>query len=808
MIKLKKPRKKSRNKPQISRFVLFSLVFFLSLFFFSYFLNIRFQGVSDAFKFSINLPASPAPTPTSEFNLGPDCALNVLGASGVNLEVISKTMQAIGIMSNPAGFAVSTVIGMIPGLGDLFGAKQCVDNPASCATDKAFETAVGLIPPPAGPLIKAGLQSCINAKEHLVITNSTLAEIKINLTSNQTTSQLNGTTKNDFDISDQFGMKEGSVVIPKGWKIEQKDGITTLTSGDKAEQGIKIGNNVYNNIKGTFTLDEKGNLKEAKLTSINITTMTFGENQPLKVPANTKITYKDGVITIEGAGKELSYGNQKIKASSTLKISKDYISGKEFIISSPFTSKPITINGDVTILSNGYLLGEKSTASVEGLKINGLFDPKTGESASLSLFFDGKEHQENNYISLDFENKKLILRSSAAGSMIHFSSSNPFINVNSDNPLNIYSIENRMEIQNREKDGLVPLINIKHLSKDYSIARFEYEKDKNIEKNADLTFKLENGNYKSTVANSMGFVASNYLGVRSDMAPMEITETDLNGKNLMGTEKNPMKLITTNFGEIYTIPLENTKISNFERLSYNIQKFTVDDLKNKFPKVNFIESGGHTNTEIKRLMDSLDYMTPEMAADLKTVYLEEGEYAKIRDKITGKISSKQPKGAGGIADEESGSISVSKYLDTKTFIHETSHIHLFEIQQTEKEENFPKESTFEQRWREVGVSYLKYIPYTPFSSEVQNPEWIGGGSEPKYGYIRPYGNQNIQEDVATFTEALALDPNYLDKYGVTNPKSPNFDVRYIKKLRLLTDGHFISPAAYVKAMKIYYNNLK
>jgi hypothetical protein len=75
-------------------------------------------------------------------------------------------------------------------------------------------------------------------------------------------------------------------------------------------------------------------------------------------------------------------------------------------------------------------------------------------------------------------------------------------------------------------------------------------------------------------------------------------------------------------------------------------------------------------------------------------------------------------------------------------------------------------------------------------------QWADGKDEPRNGFIRAYGSTNMEEDKATFVEQATYNPEAFK--SLIDPKSPQYDARYAKKLDLLQQYGFISTEQYQK----------
>jgi len=238
-------------------------------------------------------------TQSKFFNIGTDCAMTVIGST-VDLSKISDVMGAANIIlsgTNLVGTILNQLISLIPG----FNNAECLRNPIECLLKQSMP-----------PLVKAGIESCTNAKANLEkIGSQKVSSAEVDLKKQTLKCGLNGVTKEQgMDISKCLNAEEGSYWIPKGWEVTSEKGITTITFKENGGQGLKIGGNVYDKIsEGTFKVDENGTLIEAHIISSAPATYVF-ENEKLSVVfPGTEVTYKDGKITVHNQGAYFKYGS-------------------------------------------------------------------------------------------------------------------------------------------------------------------------------------------------------------------------------------------------------------------------------------------------------------------------------------------------------------------------------------------------------------------------------------------------------------------------------------------------------------------
>jgi len=333
-------------------------------------------------------------TPISlKTNLGPDCAMTVVGAAGINMAAISQVMQAANIILAPqaaaTGFLVNAVTSVIPGLSDVLKGKECVDNPSACATDQLFNVATNLIPSPAGPLIKAGLQSCTNAKETLksIGANKTV-DIKVDIQNESIKSEYVGNAKVN-DLSELVGQKPGSgyLVVPNGTEVNitNDNGKISLKFKGSVE-AVKIGDKVFGNLKNAeFRLDKENQIEFAEFDTTAVSNYNFSYGgtdykiiadkggHVLFDPSNKKIEGKNNVY-LEFSEKNYANGDFSVDLNSDgsinkvtlLKKNSFYKIGDYDIFASSDASVGIYFNKDDVIKETNSVLFLKDDITLNG----------------------------------------------------------------------------------------------------------------------------------------------------------------------------------------------------------------------------------------------------------------------------------------------------------------------------------------------------------------------------------------------------------------------------------------------------------
>ena len=162
-------------------------------------------------------------------------------------------------------------------------------------------------------------------------------------------------------IPDGKGGYQEFLQIPNGWGMKSKEGIMTLTSST-IDQQFKFMDSVSAYLQKNGTIKIQGQeITEADFTTAKESTLKFGNNQLLSVPANTSVRYLNGTIEIEG--KTFRYGNENVDIiNKSIKIQGNVISGK-------FKINNIDVDGTISVEKNGYILHE-GFAEKEKIRIN------------------------------------------------------------------------------------------------------------------------------------------------------------------------------------------------------------------------------------------------------------------------------------------------------------------------------------------------------------------------------------------------------------------------------------------------------
>jgi len=409
---MKKSRKKSRNRINVSQFIVLSVAVLFALFFFSYFLNLRWQAAPEIKQPSITMPAPPVPTlappQISNLNLGPDCALSMAGtvapALAGPINAISWIMSVdldTPLPDQALNFVKGVPIPGLPGIpfigGISFSTIEAlpkllgINIVTQTIKKEIYNAGVKEIAKSASPELATAIDACTKIKDKLFAPNGTQAEkIRFNGTGNFTI-EYNGVTQEEFDLSDKFNLEKGTIKVPKGCKIEPdkfNEGVTILTLGDNTEQGLVIGNKPFNNVKGTFRLAQDGNLYKADFS----------------IDEKGGVYELPGLAPIDTKGVKIFYFNQEVSEMTSYQRIVD-----QKLVDDILTKKPMGKWPSATISGKGKSFNYRSNSinilDEEGVTINGEAD-FVGEqlgTSHINEYVQGKEFTINDIRCVKFK---------------------------------------------------------------------------------------------------------------------------------------------------------------------------------------------------------------------------------------------------------------------------------------------------------------------------------------------------------------------------------------------------------------------
>jgi len=610
--------------------------------------------------------------------------------------------------------------------------------------------------------------------------------------------------------------------------VDEKSGITTYTfSGE--DSAIKIGDSNYmgvqpssENTKAVLKADKDGNILEADLTAKSQTTWKFNE-QSVSVPEGARVTFKDGKIEVFGKDRDVvevktPQGKQRVileqdygvgglsstfdRKTSPLQIQDNHITGKNFEIGGLRVQE-----GGATLNENGVLLDANSASSYNQVKITNkeplLFSNSENFGTSKNALFMGSSNLKAK--GSDFE--------------MEFDLGNPYAKMDAEDYFKVtMSYNSEFSLANRDSIGKIPLATTSggvairqdekfmHISGyDDKITLFsEFKKEGDVKR---WTSPIEiqpldsEGNPKDKkvlISNFKGFaiVSSDAeQGVTDikygDLYP-QLVKTDL--KYNYPTRQDFEKLLSSSNGKLQLIGRTEEATA------------LLDNPRN-----------------MRNLIDFYETLPPETKNNLGTLKVYSiDEYSKIA-----------PPNAEAFYDPKDNSVnikamtvpgqdlspSVSTY-DFGTFRHEFTHrgqdiylekspegflAYTFSSSEYKSLMNDWESASglrkFGGLWTTESTSFLdqnalkQKLPDFKWKEVSENEVYV-----PKYGYVRPYGAYNQNEDMATFTEKIASDPGFFKREGLLEG-GKNYDSRYKQKIDLLFQYGFITKAEYDSVFK-------
>ncbi len=484
-----------------------------------------------------------------------------------------------------------------------------------------------------------------------------------------------------------------------------------------------------------------------------------------------------------------------------------FLTSKAKSINVPATDT-LTIN---TALSNNPTLtgaGIPTGVIVKGSLSfkNGQAYVKGGASATINnveiktftdtlIFFNGERQplaENKDYISLNPSTRKMFINSKSEFGIasIDFQENNPFFKIEKKDELSIWGIKNaEISIRNRDSELLIPAVNIKAKNQDSS-----------VEISSGMVNIILKG--KTRLLGEPRLEADINYG-NAGSSPMSITAQDENGKSLLGTDKNPQKIVIDNYNEFVTISekegeglgKEGWKVSERLKMNYDPQtavqgRAIILDKRpsdRELQRLIATSNGkviimGVTDPAMAReIYDSLLKMPTKLAGSVFAIDVTSS------DKEFAKLLSGNPNSDTGATQAFAGPDGIvvfkgNEFFNQRNLFHESAHTRVFSLAQTNPE--------FSNAWNSAaGNVYGKGLAL-PLPGNTLPVAWADGSDGARNGCVRAYGCNELHEDVATFTEMAYTKPDNMKI--LVRGKDP----RYLQKLDLCCSYGFMDGAQY------------
>lgn len=531
---------------------------------------------------------------------------------------------------------------------------------------------------------------------------------------------------------------------------------------------------------------------------------------PLRIEGSAKLT--NGVLSTDthSIDVEKGYGNGILSVTPDGEIEYIVFGGEEIEIPATDTvqtgsmtefsvkigDKTVTVDGTLTFEKGKMYVRSKDSATVDGVKIE---PNQWRRKEKRYFFFDGQEHDEATYVSMDTESKRIILRSQTTKSRditVSFKPGNVFLPVEKGDDV-VFTTKHKIIIQNREDQGLIPEVRVvgsgsKDVVWDTSITNgvFRYffdSTDSEVEVHDYMAWSYEKGG----------------------STPMSLLHVNEEGESLYGTPEEPKKILINNFNEMGFAPFDSDR--NLLPLTFDtapaiiteslhVSAVTVPTLKDQYPNLKVLDG---VDLEDLRLIENSMRALPPAARDSVRGFI-------VFDNEEWKQHNKERFGDDFNAYTSSdGIIRISKenLRNFKTIYHEAAHDLHFQIRRQEAAQA-SKQSWLSRAYDYVASEDTSFdAQWTAVAGDVygkglgdRNPNtnlavtWEDGKADPRNGIARAYGANDIMEDVATMVENVYRNPDaYIPLITIDNPQ---YDPRYKQKLDLLLRYKFISQDRY------------
>jgi hypothetical protein len=797
------------------------------------------------------------------------------------LKLVS-VMVIFVLLVSPASASAIASIGMqgisflSPELGEAINLAMCVTSVVSCVQGKIVGQVYGEalntlaeISPEAAKVV-----TTYNQIQGYIDTG---AEIVNELQVDETGVIIEGELSFEgveANIGEELGFEESEDVYVKNLDVEfnQEEGYNKLTFGDGANLMIKQGeyltffNNVQAQTDGTaayIKLDQEGNILESDLTASKDTSFVLNEKR-IVVNEGNRVFYKEGKIQIEAnEGDVIGLGNEDDFSSSKsdqiklidgqIEIEGDVIRGSNFQIDEVVVKGISEGNlGEVSLVNEGYLLGENTIGEWKGLSLT------SGESLLLT-----NSQQDlgtyDNWIYLG--GNKLIAEGD--GFEILFAENNPYAKIDSSDNFKIVALNDfSMKMENRDSIGKIPRVTV--------------EGDFNIDED-------NKGIYSD---GGKIFVNRDFALFSDDVEDSTTSPIELVIKNPDGNLRQE-KYLVNNFKGIATVPLGAEEGFSHVRYANSIYQIRArTDNRYNYPEISDFES--ITGKQVDFLGDNLNQ--PEYVRALIDIY-ESNPDASFGGVTTIKILgeeeylAKHGPGTSGLYIDSEKTFYVKSSNDFNedygTIIHEAGHAIHYDIRsgkikregsgitevvdyaklkemndeikvtegvlsiygdidtlpesvkeryleaserlnrlKNQKKELESKILPIDSEWKDtlnLGYGDLNFLErdgvlryghgglgmaWNSQNGGIQRArEYLNSKkllstarSMPHGGFVRAYGASNLKEDIATYREKVISDPGFFKRYGLLEPSEGNimYDPRYRQKINLLHKYDFIT----------------
>ncbi len=222
-----------------------------------------------------------------------------------------------------------------PGAAQVVQAVMCVTNPAgliACAESYVEGKVIGQIYGEAfqqvaklSPEAAKSISIYNQVKGYIDQGTSIVEELKLN-ENGKIEEGLISFNEKEYEISDLFPTNTNEEIVVSNSDYDFKQNLLIIKEGGYLKLKNKVDGKeqvlVYENIAkdGFFKFDDRGQIQEARITSTNYASYSFGDNSLLNVGPGTKITYAGGTLTVTPSDESFLYGEISMFGNSTITI--------------------------------------------------------------------------------------------------------------------------------------------------------------------------------------------------------------------------------------------------------------------------------------------------------------------------------------------------------------------------------------------------------------------------------------------------------------------------------------------------------
>lgn len=404
--------------------------------------------------------------------------------------------------------------------------------------------------------------------------------------------------------------------------------------------------------------------------------------------------YQQGIIQVDKDGNIIFIAKASTDGDSN---PIEILETDSFLLNSVVDGISYSINGEEVSLAGNVYIEQGNIFLLYGnsVIINNVEIVSKNDVVKVVFSLDDISNDDENYVVLDFENRRLETKSTNGQIDLDFYSENIFFNVEENDALRIELIQDvSLSVQNRESEGLIPAVNIKSLSSESEFIIFsgltDIYKDSG---DSEIYSEISKGEYFSSVPMTISienedgevyderYIISNYneIGVIEDYS----TEGKVLNKELILSSK---AIVSERIDFNYNLYTEEYLQDILNNLGVNIE-VNLDGLSDESKE-----------ESIKKIVDMLNTIPSTMLTTINKISILDAD-----------SFSEEYEGAMGLTSQSREIVLSESMLDIETFYHESVHTVQYYLLSELEKENSIKIATFYSTNSDFKALYEEYF---------------------------------------------------------------------------------------------------